>query len=472
MILLPLFFLFGLSFSRPTFLIAKTYDLIPPVTVGNSERRPPRDDPKNGEDKTAKYYSNDASTGYTCTYNLSFSNSFAPKTRQPTAAPYSTPGPEEPDPYDVNEIQDLRNSDNYHTFGPRTASSWLAKDPPINPDATADDRTTSFTSYRDDGRNASVRTLPDNLKTYLKGEFIKQATLTLVNGNEIATDEQLGWACGTNFRPLFPKPSGCRPVTISEIGHYFSQKSDSFIYIVKDYGEIEKVPLPSDVVGALNDHYGGNGYRDRFGTSFSPLSSSAYELLYNEMPIIPRGSVNNLIVVHHFKEDNSGNRIEEIENINKTLPLNVPISSSQANYTLTLIKPDEQVAVSDSNTFCTDTFQTPAILDKPSPVSVILWVKKFFGTIIADPQTYSDVNRIDVLIPNETINGINASETTLGNFINQDDHDKYQFNKISKSSTGGLINANIPEPGLRDSKMREYFYYSMAPDDWRSDPNF
>jgi len=465
------FVLLLITIFSPATSFAATYDLIPPVTVGDSERLPPRGDPKNEEDKTAKYYSNDASTGYACTYNIPISNIFLPKFIQPTAAPSATPAPPIPDPYDVNRIEQDYTSNNLTNFVYRTSSSHLAKDPPINPLATDADRIISQNSYRQDGRNMTIRSVPNQIQYYLKGQLIEEIARSLDNANVIATDEQLGWACQGHFQILFPKPSGCRPVTISEVGYYYLQAGDSTSYRLLDYSQTEKVAFPSDVSAALTSHYAGSGYLQRFGVSFSLMSPADYELLYRDLPLVPRGSVNNLLQIRH-QDDTTTGGVVVTDTINKTVPLAAALSSSQANYTLNLIKPAKQTTVSDTDTVCTNTADNPAILDKPSPVSFIAWLAKFFGTVTDKEEKYEGINKIVKIFPNETLNNINADETFLSGLVPQADHDKYNFTGINKSSTGGISNANDPEPGLRDSQLREYNYLLTSPDSWRKDPAF
>jgi hypothetical protein len=474
--LLPLVILFTAALSAPRTILANSYDLIPPVTVGNSERKPPACDPKNGEDKCAKYYSNDALSGFKCSYSLPVSDSFSPHESQPTAAPSATPPPSQFDPYDVNRIDTEYQSVKDTNANDRTSSLYWAKAPPIDPNASVEDRRTMETSYREPGLNTTTRTLPYSVKTYLKGQLIEQAARSLSNQDEITTDEQLGWACGGSFQKLIPKPSGCRPVTITEIGYYFLQAGDSTSYKLKEYNELEKIGLPGDVSSALSKHYEQGGYNRRFGTGFSLMNSSSYKILYRDMPVVPRGSANTVLTIHNLKATPNGAgetvMVDTVEVKNKTMPLEAPISSSQVAYTHGMLRPAAEVPISQTDQICTSVAENKPIEDKPSPVTFWTWIERFFGTIFKDPATFSDVVIVDKSISNSTVNNIDTDETFLRDMMPQKDLDKYQFQNFNKSSTGGISDSNDPQPGLRNSQQREYFYFLTAPQSWRSDPKF
>ena len=447
-------------------LLSRAWGYIPPVILSEKAVKgvPNNADPKHPEDKSSGFYSNSLGENmYRCAYMVNPSQTFNPK-KIGVGASGEDIYQEQP----INEINQQLDSDQYTNAGFRNSSIHLAKSQSPDLSANDDDLNKKFLNYGDSGENAVVRYLPEKDKLYVKGTFIEDACLSLDGKHDvIATDEQLAWGCPDGAKNLFPKPdnaSSCRPVTVCEVGWSFYKRDKPTSYEIPKDSPLKSIPLPGDVVINMSNQFEGPGYQNTFGKAFSPLSDNVYDILYSQLPLVPRGSVNTQIST---KDDKS--KAEEPKEIilDRTLPLAAPLSSRQTTYALDIFnsKNDQEInSLESGDLVCTKITKENPIVDKPTPISLLARILAFFGIVKEEQKTFTGQKEAIFILPESLVKNLKQDEGFLKSGLPSSGQKDTDLENISKSSTDGVVTR---DPGLKDAAARNMFDDYLKPQDWQ-----
>lgn len=453
------------------FSLRRAWGYIPPVQIKKSKRGVPNEaDPKHPEDKSSKFFSNPLTEDlYKCTYTVNISETFNPKKTGVGVSGAEDTYAEQ----HINEIDQTLASDRYTNASLRNSSLHLARGQA--PDFTASDKElkTQFLSYSYKGDNAVVRYLPEKDKQYTKGTFIEDACLSLDNEHDVvATDEQLAWACPDGPKNLLPKPgnvSSCRPVTICEVGwNYYKRGKNTSFQKPKSGVALKGVPLPGDVIDNMVEQFEGGGYKNIFKKDFSPISDSAYDILYKQMPLIPRGSVNTQI---ETSETEPGQTEPKITKVDRTLPLAAPLSSRQTTYALHLFnaKKDQETFATENNSLvCTKIIKGDPIVDKPTPISLWARILAFFGIVHKETKTFSGEKQVTLILTKTMVDNLKQDEGFLKNGLPAKVQKETDLDNVAKSSTDGIITR---DPGEVDAAARNLLDLQLKPASWQKFDN-
>ncbi|MFA5828502.1 MAG: hypothetical protein WC841_04060 [Candidatus Shapirobacteria bacterium] len=433
----------------------------PPIDLKEAVRGVPNEaDPRHPEDKASKFYSNSNEINFsTCTYKVSASETINPKVASVGVSGAGNTYQRQ----EVNDIEQIKNERKTNP-SPRNSSIHLAKQQPPDFNATPEQLNDRFLNYGNQGDNATVRYMTEDDKLYLKGIFIEDACRSLDGLHDvISTDEQLAWSCPDGPKNLFPKPSdaSCRPVTVCEVGWNYYKRGINTSYEKPVNYTLKKIPLPGDVVAIMLHQFEGGGYQSIFGKSFSPLSDSAYDTLYRQMPIVPRGSINTQVLI---KDDETGEETKK----DRTIPLGSVLSSLQVSYALGIFNPQEDHAsfqTEPSEWVCTKYRPGDPSVDKPTPLTLWIKILQFFGVVENEAKTFSGEKEVTLILPASLVDNLKTDTGYLKLGLPAEDQEKYELDKSPNSSTGK--EEITRDFGQKDVAARNLFDLYMKPEDWK-----
>jgi hypothetical protein len=444
------------ALSNSQFVFASPYDYFSPVDVGSNPQRNPPQTINNAEDKDPGVYSNDIDKSpITCSYE----NSVTETKNSPKGDIIN--GIVQWITIRVESLTQEKGSSTYTNDVFRSSHLQFSKDPIIKLNATDKEQKDSFKNFDTEGRNSSVRAQPYKYQLVNKGQYIEDAVLSLTKTKDIvALDEQIAWNCNGICQDLIDKdgkkPSGCTPITISEIGYYFYKNGRSTSYKIEN-NQAENIPFSSEVVQVFNNY---STYRPTFK---SPVSSDCYETLYQTMPLIPRGTVNTKYV---FYNNDHGTTVPT--SAYRALPLAAALGSTQTSTTLNLVLPQKQNTPADSESICKEFKSASPVYDRPSPFNIWVFFENFIE-LLTGSKTYTRPIKTDVVLPENLVENINKDNKFLDNFIPSKNHKTENFNGINLSSTDQDASANVPDVGYKNSIETAYFSKIIIPKSWQTE---
>ncbi len=451
-----LFFVLLFFFISTPSIFADSYDYFSPVEVGNNPQRSPPSTVNNPESKDPSVYSNDIDTApITCSYQVNISQTTAPDQVLVDSANNIWKWVKTL----ITSLSEEKNNQTYTNNVFRDSQLHLAKDPVIKLEATDQERGTQFKNYDKDGRNASIRSQPYAYQLVNKGQLIEDAALSLNNAKDtVVTDEALAWNCSGTCRDLFDengnKPSGCQPITISEVGYYYYKNGKSTSYELVENQAIN-ISFPGSVSAIFNNY-------SHYRTAFHSLASTpnCYETLYKNLPLVPRGSINTKHVFHNINE--SGNSVDSVAY--QAVPLAASLASNQASTTLNLAIPQKQPIHNISSSFCNNIKTASPIADKPSRFNILTFVRNLI-IYIEQPQDLNTQVNTDMILPAKLTDNMNKDLVFLNDFIPKKSQDNYKAEKLS--TTDNNSDTNTPNPGSLNDAARVYFKDIIIPKNWQ-----
>lgn len=470
-------------------------DLIPDINIGQGTyQSPPRGFFQSYEAPDPQAYSNIPQS--VCNTSLSISETFKPKT---IGGSGSDSGDYQE--YDVNEIgKDIEGGGPYSNYALRGSSIHYAKMFPLNVEyhETAKEIKRKFTTYGSEAVGAVAHSMPYADKLHLRGRLIEDVASSLepdpaLKENVVPVDEQIAWACGESLKNLFPKPEdpNCRPITVSEVGYFFSLNGNTSYEIDKKTRQPVPENFPQHEAKLLEEYYhcpaedggvplaaGGSrqcGYFKTYpeakrimGGTFEFLEYDQYSLLYNAINVIPRGST-----AANYQVDNiESNGAITTKSTAHVLPLSAPIGSQQLTHALNMYLPYQAGQVNSNQTsYCQNPSPNEPIQDSTSSFTLAAFFKKLAETIFGEPKTITRTLTSRYVLPETMVHNMPKDESFLKYMIPYSDQKYYNYNATAKSSfvqDDDQTAKSMPQPGLRDAQLRNSFNLYLKPYSWTS----
>lgn len=418
-------FLLPLLFFNPSPIHALSLtDIFPPVNMKPSPKKEPPKTATSREVKSDDTYANGLNNNQECTWNINLDHTFDPQTgdtgqTNPDGSHIIGNIPREA--RDIVKTIDLDKplSNNYF----RNVHYFAARGE-IECDVNTMDK--PFKDFRPDGKNATVRSTPENILKYEKGLLIEQAILSLDPKNDvIGQDEQILWACSGECVKLSAIKSGCRPVTVADIGYYYYQKGKSPMYELLPYGQVKNIPYSAEALRILANFR--SIFEKRFNRSFDMLRDGIYISAYRQLDPLPRIPENSKFKLTRFRDVNM--TIGDTVVANRTLPNAGPATSEQARFTWSLYSPQNQKKLNNSDPCGNYAIVNQAAIDKPSPLGAIqAFVLGLFGWVFNDPLKITNkYNQASYKIEKTSVENAAVFEKSLIGLIPQSEQNRKNF---------------------------------------------
>lgn len=306
------------------------------------------------------------------------------------------------------------------------------------------------TNLTADGVGAATRATPNQQIMYYRGLFITEIAKSLDQKNPLDTvvqDYQIAWSCGGLCQEIgnSSSSSSCRPVFVSEI--LLGLKDNAYYYPTLDSSP---ETFPSSILSNIQSYYANNCsspygcYSSRSkGKSFSPLSKSTYELLYDQLNFIPKGNVNTKLAVTKYTcTDSSGEpSCPSIVYVDRTLP---NAAAANADQNLSFLVYDNQPSLSNPS-YCDNVQNSSEATDHPLDTSVPLSAA-FSKLVKAGNSLDKEVKfNLKSTVNSQGITNTQVNETALFNLIPYSQAENLEKNAFS-STIGGN---NPPDMGYR-----------------------
>lgn len=448
--LVPLILISFFFFSSNISTFAESYEFLPAVKVPSDiKREPPRNtSPINSENKTPKFYSNDIdnkNNQFTCPFTFTISQLFLPKL---IAIVFGKPIFL---PYDIYHLANVKYNSQLSTNNFRNSAIYWGQKSNTN---FAQIPEKNFTNLDQNGVGIAYRTMSADRQLYLKGTIIEDAVSSLKDKQDtVPLDEQLAWSCAGRCQDLAYQGDDlklCIPIYISDIACYFnSKKNQTTSYQIESEKAIP-VKFPYDLTGCYSP----------------PVDNDCYQRLYNDLPIIPRGTVNTHLLIYN---KNGGKEMPPVS-YDKGLPLAAAISSRQMTYVAqSLIPAQQQIKYTSQEQVCGNPLIQDPVQDQPSPLLFTASeTNEYMGHVYDTPVYVEKKLKAEAVFPKTMIQNIDLDKTFLLNFISAENQEKYKsVINGRESSTVNQWDFNYPDPGYKDDQLRQIFSNSLMPASWQ-----
>lgn len=443
-LILPI--LFFLFFSSVSPNLAESYKFLPAVKVPSDiKREPPRNTtPINSENKTPKFYSNNIDNEknqIVCPFQFTIWFWYLPI---PIFPPWDLWWD-----YDINHLVNPKYNSQLSNNNFRNSSIYWALKP--NTDFAQSTPSTN-TKLDQNGLGVAYRTMSADQQLYLKGTVIEDAISSLKDKKDtVPLDEQLAWNCNGQCQNLSSKNTkSCTPIYISHLACYFNTKLGKSTSYRMESNKAVPVKFPYDLSGC----------------TFPAISDSCYQKLYNELPIIPRGTVNTHLLIYN---KNEGKEMPPVS-YDKGLPLAAAISSRQMTYVAqSLIPANQQIKYTSREQVCNNPVIRDPVQDQPSPLLFTASeTNEYMGHVHNLPVYVEKKLKAEAIFSKTMIQNIDLDKTFLLNFIPAKDQEKYKdIINGREFSTVNQGDFDYPDPGYKDDQLRQIFSNSLMPASWQ-----
>lgn len=437
-----------ISIPTPTPNIAPPISInsIPPVKVpADIKREPPRNTlPINSENKTPKFYSNDMDNKdnqFICPFKFTIWWLYLPIPIYPPLDLWWD--------YDIENLYNPKYNSQLSNNNFRNSSIYWGLKPATNFNQTTQKINTNLDLS---GVGVAYRTMSADQQLYLKGTVIEDAVSSVKNKKDtIQLDEQLAWNCNGKCQNLFSQNTkSCTPIYISDIACYFNTKLKKTTSYKIESGKAVPINFPYDLSGC----------------SAPPVTNNCYQQLYNDLPIIPRGTANTHLLIYN---KNEGKEMPPVS-YDKGMPLAAAIASRQMTYVAkSLLPADQQIKSTTQEEVCNNPVIRDPVQDQPSPLTFVASeTNEYMGHVHNMPVYVEKTLKAEAVFPKTMIQNIDLDKTFLLNFIPVSIQEK---NKAiingRESSTVNQGDFDYPDPGYKDDELRQIFNNSLMPASWQ-----
>jgi hypothetical protein len=407
-----LIFCLGLSIS-PAFAFT-------PVVIDQSIQGSPQD---TGKDQD--YHSNNIYQTQTiqCPGTITISQTFDPIVSGTGPTPTYTP-------YDVNQISTTTDfTDPWSNTDTDTANLHLSSyvKHPLD-DKSINQAYLSLDANDSDGNiGLANRSTSYAVSQCQKSQRLIYAVESLdPNSNLTYHNEQLGWICSGTFYSLLEKSngSGCTSIRLSDIA---ASINENVFYPTSVDCHSSPLPNPRSLpVTVPHPHL---------------ISAGIAKKLFNNLSIPDNGSLASLVEVCSVTDGVGTTTCKQSE---RQIP--------QGNLSATANNTEKQFISSSQSVSNYDLCQTANRTDSPdqtNPLTFLAFIKKLFGTVNDQSQTYSGDVVKNTYFDSRSQAGTNTDKTFLNNLIPKADQEKYDSNDLKGSSTSKQSATDLGNPVAR-----------------------